>query len=194
MTALDAKADLLTAGVAVHDYATVVEEHETTLAYEASPWALDKRAAEIVRPAPVQSADWVPAKSLVRDMAFAKLQSRILSVAEAVQAAKPHGDMHPERQAVMPSAVADLELARVGRPCTNHRQNWHRLRNGGWQRRCDSVQHQMQARAPRVLCGKAMMGTRVGNRWLSTLSIRFAANTEEPAVQAGGYADVERRS
>ena len=34
---------------------------------------------------------------------------------------------------------AHLALARVGRPCTNHRQTWRRMRNGGWQRRCDSV-------------------------------------------------------
>ena len=32
-------------------------------------------------------------------MAFSKLQSRILSAAEAVQAAKLHGDMLPEQQA-----------------------------------------------------------------------------------------------
>ena len=74
VTALAAKADLLTAGVAVDDCAKVTVEHEATLVYEASPWAADKRAAEIVRPAPVQSADWVPPKSLARDMAFAKLQ------------------------------------------------------------------------------------------------------------------------
>ena len=37
-------------------------------------------------------------------MAFAKLQSRILSAAEAVQAAKLHGDMPPEQQAIMLSA------------------------------------------------------------------------------------------
>ena len=60
-----------------------------------SPWAEDKRAAEIVRPAPVQAADSVPPKSLARDMAFAKLQWRILSAAEAVQAAKLHSEMPP---------------------------------------------------------------------------------------------------
>ena len=69
----------------------------------ASPWAADKRA-EIVRSAPVQAADTVPPKSLARDMAFAKLQSRILSASEAVQAAKLPGDMHPEQQAIMLSA------------------------------------------------------------------------------------------
>ena len=54
-----------------------------------------------MRPAPVQAADRVPLKSLARDMAFAKLQSRILSAAEAVQAAKLHGDMSPEQQAII---------------------------------------------------------------------------------------------
>ena len=63
--------------------------------------AVDERAAEIVRPAPVQSADWVPPKSLARDMAFAQIKSRILSAAEAVQAAKLRGDMSPEQQPIM---------------------------------------------------------------------------------------------
>ena len=103
-TALAAKADLLPVGVAVDDYAKVMVEHEASLVYEASPWAVDKRAAEIIRPAPVQSADWVPPESLARDMAFAKLQSRILEAADAVQAAKLHGEVHPEQQAVMLSA------------------------------------------------------------------------------------------
>ena len=49
-------------------------------------------------------ADRVPPRSLARDMAFAKLQSRILSVAEAVQAAKLHSDIRPDQQAIMPSA------------------------------------------------------------------------------------------
>ena len=72
--------------------------------YETSPRAADKRAAEIVRLAPVQASENVPPKSLAWDMAFAKLQSRILSAAEAVQAAKLHSDMPPEQQAIMVSA------------------------------------------------------------------------------------------
>ena len=75
-------------------------ENEASKLYEASPWAADKRVAEVVRPAAVQTADSVPPKSLARDMAFAKLQSRILSAAEAVQAAK----LPPEQQAIMLSA------------------------------------------------------------------------------------------
>ena len=38
------------------------------------------------------------------DMEFAKLQLRILSAAEAVQAPKLHSDMPPEQQAIMLSA------------------------------------------------------------------------------------------
>ena len=77
----------------IDEYARVMVENDASKLYEASPWAADKRAAEIVRPAPVQAADSVPPKSLARDMAFAKVQSRIMSAAaEAVQAAKLHND------------------------------------------------------------------------------------------------------
>ena len=81
--------------VAVDEHARVTIEKVASKLYEASPWAADKRAAEIVRPAPVQTADRVPPKSLARDIAFAKLQSRILSAA---------GDMLPEQQAIVLSA------------------------------------------------------------------------------------------
>ena len=123
-TDLAAKADLLIIGVAVDEFARVTIENEASKMYEASPWAADKRAVEIVRPALVQSANNVPPKSLARDMAFAELQSRILSAAEAVQAAKLHSEMLPEQQAVVLSTGGgDLALARAGRPCTSHRQN-----------------------------------------------------------------------
>ena len=82
-----AKTDLLLSGGAVDEHARVTIDNEASKLYEASPWEADKRAAEIVRPAPVQTADRVPPKSLARHMAFAKLQSRILSAAEEVQAA-----------------------------------------------------------------------------------------------------------
>ena len=118
--ALAAKADFHMAGVAVHD---VMVENDASTVYEASPWAAGERAAEIVRPAPVQVADNVPPQSLARDMAFAKLQLRILSAAEVVQAAKLHGDM-PRSNRPSCSARADLALARSGRPCVNRRQNW----------------------------------------------------------------------
>ena len=65
-TALAAKADLRLAGVAVDDYARVMVETDASKVYEASPWAVDKRVAEIVRLAPVQSADNVSPKSLAR--------------------------------------------------------------------------------------------------------------------------------
>ena len=104
-TALAAKTDLLLSEVAVDEHVRETIENEASKLCEASPWAEDKRAAEIVRPAPVQAADSVPPKSLARDMAFAKLQSRILSAAEAVQAAKLHSEMLPEQQAVMLNAA-----------------------------------------------------------------------------------------
>ena len=99
-----AKTDLLLSGVAVDELARVAIENEASKLYEASPWAADKRAAEVVRPTLVQTADRVPPKSLAWDMAFAKLQSRILSAAEVVQAAKLHSEMLPEQQAIMLSA------------------------------------------------------------------------------------------
>ena len=78
-------------------------ENEASKLCKASPWAADKRVAEVVRPAPAQTADRVPLESLARDMAFAKLQSGILSAAEAVQAAKLHSEMQ-EQQAIVLSA------------------------------------------------------------------------------------------
>ena len=79
-------------------------ENDASKVYEASPWAVDKRVVEVVRPAPVQASDSVPPKSLARDMAFAKL----------------HSEMRPEQQAVTLSAGGPSHW-----PCTNHRQNWH---------------------------------------------------------------------
>ena len=102
--ALAAKTDLLVSVVAVDEHAIVAIENEASKLCEASPWAEDKRAVETVRPAPVQTADRVPPNSLTRDMAFAKLQSRILSAAEAVQAARLHGETLPEQQAIVLSA------------------------------------------------------------------------------------------
>ena len=143
-SALAAKADLPAMGVAVDEYARV------------------KRAAEIVRRALVQSADIVLSKSVARDMAFAKLQSRILAAAEAVQAAKLHSEMPSEQQAIMLSA---------GGPGTG--TCWMAMHKSAMEDgHGDSVQRQMQARAPRVLCGKATMGT--------CAPFPFAASTEEP--------------
>ena len=82
--ALSAKTDLLLSRLAVDEHAKVTIENEAGKLYEASPWVADKRAAEIVRRALEQMADRVPPKSLTQDTAFFKLQSRILSAAEAV--------------------------------------------------------------------------------------------------------------
>ena len=102
--ALAAKVDLLLSGVSVDEHARVAVENEASKLYEASPWAFDKRAEEIVRLAPVQTEERIPPRSLARDMALAKMQSRILSAAEAVQAAKLHAKFSPEHQAIMSSA------------------------------------------------------------------------------------------
>ena len=166
--ALAAKADLLVAGVAFDGYARVMVENGGKVC-EASPWAADTRAAEIVRPAPVQAADGVPPKSLVGTWrlqsyngGFCQLRRRCMLrsyTAICFQSNRPSC-----------SVREDLALARAG-------QNWHRMRNGGWQRRCDSARHQMQARAPGVLCGKEMMGTCASNVWQRTRSTRFAASS-----------------
>ena len=113
-SALAAKTDLFLSGVAFDEHARVTIESEASKLYEASPWAADKRAAELVRLAPVQTADRVPPTSPARDMAFAELQSRILSAAEAVQAAKLHSEMLPEQQDVMLTQCRDLALAPAG--------------------------------------------------------------------------------
>ena len=55
-TVLAAKTDLLATRVADDEYTRVTIENEASKLYEASPWAADKLAAEIVRPAPVQAA------------------------------------------------------------------------------------------------------------------------------------------
>ena len=124
-------------------------ENEASKLCEASPWAADKRAAEIVRPAPVQTADSVTPKSVARDMALA-LQSSILSAAEAVQAAKLHSEMLSEQQAIMLGAGGP-GTGTCWTPCTSHRQNCHRMRIGGWPRRYGLVLRRTLVRDLRVL-------------------------------------------
>ena len=75
-SAMAAKVDLLLSGVAVDTHATVAIEIEAGKLYDSSPWVVDRRAAEIIRPAPVQTDERVPPKSLARDMAFAKHYNR----------------------------------------------------------------------------------------------------------------------
>ena len=97
----------------------------------------------------------------------------------------------PEQQAIMLSAGGPGTGS-----CRTAMHKSHRKRNGGWPRRCDLVQHQMQGRAPRVLCV-----------WRRTRSTRLAASMGRARArphravqrtlrrlieQAGGHADVER--
>ena len=133
-----------------------MDENDASKVHEASPWAADKRAAEIVRPAPVRASDSVPPTSLARDMAFARLQSRILSTVEAVQFVKLHHDVPPEQHTIILSAFGPG----TGTCWTamHKSPNCHRMRNGGWPQRYGWVQRRKQARAPRVLCAKAMVG------------------------------------
>ena len=63
--------------------------------------AADKDAVEVTHFAPIQVTDHVPPRSVARDVVNAKLQSRILSAVEVVQAAKLHQEMPPEQQAIM---------------------------------------------------------------------------------------------
>ena len=137
-------------------------DNEASKVYEESPGAADKRAAEIVRPAPVQSTDNVPPKSLARDMVFAKLQSRILAAAEAVQAAKLHSAMSPAQQAIMLSAG----LPGTGTCWTAmHKSPTELAQNAQW-RMATALRLGANARCAR-------------NLWRRTRSTRFAASTGE---------------
>ena len=172
------------------EHARVTNESEASKVHEASPWAADKRAAEIVRPAPVQTADNVPPKSLARDMAFAKLRSRILSAAEAVQAAKLHSEMPPEQQAILLSAGGPA----TGTCWTAMHKSPTELAQNAQCRMATALRLGTTPDAPRVLCGKAVMGTCASNLWRRTLSTRSAIQhtLRRLIQQAGGYADLER--
>ena len=91
--ALAAKTDLLLSGSLLMRI-----ENEAGKLYEASPWAADKRATEIVGPAPVQTADRVPPESLARDMAFASSNRGYCRLRRRVQAAKLHSGHHAQRR------------------------------------------------------------------------------------------------
>ena len=142
-------------------------------------------------------------------MAFAKLQSRILSAAEAVHAAKLHGDMHPEQQNNRPSCLvmADLALARAERPCTNHPQNF--AQNAQWRMATALRIGATPDAGPRSTC--ALRKGNDGDVCEQSLAEHFfhpfccqyggARTRPHRAVQhtlrrlieqAGGYADVER--
>ena len=131
--ALAVKTDLLLSGVAVDEHAKVTIENEAGKLYEASPWAADKRAAEIVRPAPVQMADRVPpnwrgtwrSPSCNRGSCRLRRPCRLRSCT-----VKCFQDSRPSC-----SVQEGLALACAGQPCISHRQNCHRIRNGGWPRR-----------------------------------------------------------
>ena len=69
-----------------------------------------KKAVEVaVKPTPVQTDELVPPRSVAREAAYAKLSSRILSAAEATQAARLRQELSPEQQAIMLSAGGILD-------------------------------------------------------------------------------------
>ena len=178
--ALAAKTDLLVSGVAVDEHARVAIEHEASKLYEASPWAADKRAVEIGRPDPTQTADRVPPKSLARDVAFAdKLQSRILSAAEAVQAAKLHSEMLPEQQAIILSGGGPG----AGTCWTaTHKSPTELPQNAQWRMATALRLGASPDAGPRSTCAlrRGNDGTCVITLWQRTRSTRFAASTGEP--------------
>ena len=171
--AMAAKVDLLLSGVAVDTHATVAVENEASKLYDSSPWVADRRAAEIIRPAPVQTDERVPPKSLARDMAFAILQSRILSAAEAVQAAKLHAELSPEQQAIMLSA---------GGPGTGtswtamHKSPIELAQNAQWRMATALRLGATPDAGPRSVC--ALRQDNDGH-WRCILFTRFAASTGE---------------
>ena len=106
----DAKSALLLSSVAVDKQSRVQIGSEAQKAYEASPWNEDKDVGDVVRPAPVQTGDRVPRKSVATDVAFSKLQSRILTVVEGVQAAELLHEISSKQQAIMLSAGAQTQV------------------------------------------------------------------------------------
>ena len=128
----------------------VMVEHEAGLVYEASPWAADKRAAEIVRLALVQLADWVPPRGVWLGTWRPQSCNRGSCPLWRRCILRSYMAICLQSNRLSCSVRADQALARVGRPCTNHRQNWHRTRSGGWQRRSDSVLRRMLGRGLRV--------------------------------------------
>ena len=177
--ALAAKTDLVSSGVAVDEHARVAIENEASKFYEASPWVADMRA-EIVRPAPVQTENRVPPKSRARDMAFAKLQSRILSATEAVQAAKLHSEMLPEQQAILLSAGG---LGTGTCWTAMHKSPTELPQDAQWRMATALRLGATPDAGPRSTCAlrKGNDGDLcVNSLWQRTRSSLFAANTGEP--------------
>ena len=145
-TALVAKADLLVSGVAVDQYARVMVQNEASKLYEAlrrsSARILCRRLTASRRRA--RNGTW-RLQSYHRGFCPQRKRCKVRSyTVKCLQNSRPSC-----------SVQGDRALARAGRPCTNRRQNWHRMRSGGWPRRCDLVLRPMLDHARRVLCGKA---------------------------------------
>ena len=113
-TALAAKTDLLSSGVAVDKHARVTIESEASKLYEA-PWAADKRAAEIarllcIRLTAFRRRAWLGTwRSLSYNRGFCRLRKRCRLRSYTV---KCFLNSRPSC-----SVREDLALARAGRPC-----------------------------------------------------------------------------
>ena len=171
-TALAAKADLLTAGVAVDEYARVLFENDASKVHDTSPWAADQQVTEVIRPAPV----WLTLSRRRVWLGTWLLQSHnggscLLRKRCRLQNCTTSCSQSSKLSCSMPR---DRALARVGQPCTSPRQRCERTRNGGWLRRCGSARRLMQDHAPRVLCAKATTETCASSR-RSTRFTLFAA-------------------
>ena len=172
-TALAAKTDLLATGVAVDEHARVTIENEASKVYEGSPRTsgLRRLFAQLLRRrlTEYRRKAWCGTWRLMScSRGFCRLRKRCRLRSYTVKCSQ---NSRPSC-----SVRGYLALARAGRPCTSHSQNWHRMRNGGW---C-SVPRRTQVHAPRVLCGRAMMGTCASSLWRRTLSTRSAASMGEP--------------
>ena len=118
-----------------------------------------RAAAEVTRP--VQTIQRTPPRRLARDMAYAKLLSRILSAAKAVQQGCTKNYLLNNRPSC--SVRADRALARCGLPCMSPQ----RPQRCGWACRL------MLVHVLRVHCVRAAKGAFVSVPWRRTHTTFF---------------------
>ena len=93
-----ARGTMLAKGVAYAPATAVQFEQAAKQNHVEGPRNQDKETQDVMKLAPTQTGDSVPPKSIVRHMAFAKLHSRILAVAEATHAVALHNTMELDQQ------------------------------------------------------------------------------------------------
>ena len=184
--AMAAKVELLLSGVAVDTHATVAVENEDSQLYDTSPWVADRRAAEIIRPAPVQTDETGPdQKSCAETWRLLNYNREFCRLLKAVQAAKLHAELSPEQQAIKLSA---------GGPGTG--TSWTAMHKS--QIEC-AVEDGHGAAAwsdagcwPALrMCSEAgqKMDTCANSLWRYIFFTRFAASTEEPEPDHTGQSN-----